>query len=83
MDILFLAHRVPFPPDRGDRIRSFHVLRHLAARARVHLVAFAECRRGGRCAGVPRPAGPVHRRAAHQVAPPLAGGGAGDRTSGR
>ncbi|KQT33523.1 glycosyl transferase family 1 [Sphingomonas sp. Leaf412] len=42
-DILFLAHRVPFPPDRGDRIRSFHVLRHLAARARVHLVAFADC----------------------------------------
>ena len=42
MDILFLAHRVPFPPDRGDKIRSFHVLRHLAARARVHLVAFAD-----------------------------------------
>ncbi|WP_294189368.1 TIGR03087 family PEP-CTERM/XrtA system glycosyltransferase [uncultured Sphingomonas sp.] len=42
MDILFLAHRVPFPPDRGDKIRSFHVLRHLAKRARVHLVAFAD-----------------------------------------
>ncbi|NTS64051.1 TIGR03087 family PEP-CTERM/XrtA system glycosyltransferase [Sphingomonas sp. HHU CXW] len=42
MDILFLAHRVPSPPDRGDKIRSFHVLRHLAARARVHLVAFAD-----------------------------------------
>lgn len=41
-EILFLAHRVPFPPDRGDKIRSFHVLRHLAARARVHLVAFAD-----------------------------------------
>jgi sugar transferase (PEP-CTERM/EpsH1 system associated) len=42
MDVLFLAHRVPFPPDRGDRIRSYHVLRHIAARARVHLVAFAD-----------------------------------------
>lgn len=42
MEILFLAHRVPFPPDRGDKIRSYHVLRHLAARARVHLVAFAD-----------------------------------------
>jgi sugar transferase (PEP-CTERM/EpsH1 system associated) len=41
-DILFLAHRAPFPPDRGDKIRSHHVLRHLAARARVHLVAFGE-----------------------------------------
>jgi len=43
MDLLFLAHRAPFPPDRGDKIRSYHVLRYLAARARVHLVAFGEC----------------------------------------
>ncbi|TPG12368.1 TIGR03087 family PEP-CTERM/XrtA system glycosyltransferase [Sphingomonas oligophenolica] len=42
MNILFLAHRAPFPPDRGDKIRSYHVLRHLAARARVHLIGFAE-----------------------------------------
>ncbi len=42
MDILFLAHRVPFPPDRGDRIRGYHIVRHLAERARVHLVAFAD-----------------------------------------
>jgi sugar transferase (PEP-CTERM/EpsH1 system associated) len=41
-DILFLAHRVPFPPDRGDKIRGFHILRHLCAHARVHLVAFAD-----------------------------------------
>jgi glycosyltransferase involved in cell wall biosynthesis len=41
-DLLFLAHRVPFPPDRGDKIRSFHVLRYLSARMRVHLVAFAD-----------------------------------------
>ena len=42
MDILFLAHRLPFPPDRGDRIRGYHIVRHLAERARVHLVAFAD-----------------------------------------
>ena len=41
-DILFLAHRIPYPPDRGDKIRSFHILKHLAARHRVHLVAFAD-----------------------------------------
>ncbi len=41
-DLLFLAHRAPTAPDRGDRIRSYHVLRHLAARARVHVVAFDE-----------------------------------------
>ncbi|WP_298090980.1 TIGR03087 family PEP-CTERM/XrtA system glycosyltransferase [uncultured Sphingomonas sp.] len=41
-DLLFLAHRAPFPPDRGDKIRSFHILSHLATRARVHLCAFAD-----------------------------------------
>ena len=42
MDLLFLAHRAPTAPDRGDRIRSFHVLKHLSTRARVHVVAFDE-----------------------------------------
>jgi sugar transferase (PEP-CTERM/EpsH1 system associated) len=43
-DILFLAHRIPFPPDRGDKIRSWHLLRHLASLARVHLACFADDR---------------------------------------
>src|SRR6187402_2608799 len=41
-DLLFLAHRVPYPPDRGDKIRSYNILKHLAARHRVHLAAFAD-----------------------------------------
>ncbi len=41
-DILFLAHRVPYPPDRGDKIRGFHLLKYLAAKKRVHLIAFAD-----------------------------------------
>lgn len=41
-DILFLAHRVPFPPDRGDKIRSFNILKYLSERARVHIIAFAD-----------------------------------------
>ncbi|WP_260598704.1 TIGR03087 family PEP-CTERM/XrtA system glycosyltransferase [Sphingomonas endolithica] len=41
-DILFLAHRVPYPPDRGDKIRGFNILNFLAARRRVHLIAFAD-----------------------------------------
>jgi len=24
--LLFLAHRIPFPPNKGDKIRSFHLL---------------------------------------------------------
>jgi len=41
-DILFLAHRLPFPPDRGDRIRSHHVLKALAQIAPVHVGCLAE-----------------------------------------
>lgn len=41
-DILFLAHRVPFPPDRGDKIRAFNILSYLSRRKRVHLIAFAD-----------------------------------------
>jgi polysaccharide biosynthesis protein PslH len=40
--ILFLAHRVPFPPDRGDKIRSHNVLKALAAQGPVHVGCFAE-----------------------------------------
>lgn len=37
--ILFLAHRAPFPPDKGDKIRAYHLLKHLAARHEVWLGA--------------------------------------------
>lgn len=43
--LLFLAHRIPYPPDKGDKIRSFHLLRHLARRHEVHLGAFIDDRR--------------------------------------
>ena len=39
-ETLFLAHRVPFPPDRGDKIRSYHVLRALARLGPVHVGTF-------------------------------------------
>lgn len=41
-EILFLAHRVPFPPDRGDKIRSHHILKALAALAPVHVATLGE-----------------------------------------
>jgi sugar transferase (PEP-CTERM/EpsH1 system associated) len=40
--LLFLAHRIPFPPNKGDKIRSFHLLRHLAERYAIHLGAFVD-----------------------------------------
>ncbi len=30
MRILFLTHRVPYPPDKGDRIRSYNIIKFLA-----------------------------------------------------
>lgn len=40
--ILFLVHRIPFPPNKGDKIRSYHLLRHLARRYEVHLGTFID-----------------------------------------
>ena len=40
--ILFLAHRIPFPPNRGDKIRAHHLLRALAKLAPVHVGCFSE-----------------------------------------
>jgi sugar transferase (PEP-CTERM/EpsH1 system associated) len=38
--LLFLAHRIPYPPNKGDKIRSFHILRHLSRSHRVILGCF-------------------------------------------
>jgi len=40
--LLFLAHRIPYPPNKGDKIRSYHLLRFLAAHYRVHLGTFID-----------------------------------------
>ena len=41
-EVLFLSHRVPYPPNRGDKIRSWHILNAIARHAPVHVVAFAD-----------------------------------------
>ena len=42
MKVLAITHRTPYPPDKGDKIRTHHLLTRLARHAEVHLVAFAE-----------------------------------------
>lgn len=42
INILHLAHRFPYPPDKGDRIRTFHILRFLQQRANVHLACLSD-----------------------------------------
>ena len=41
-EILFLAHRIPWPADRGDKIRSHHILKRLCEMAPVHVGTFAD-----------------------------------------
>ena len=41
-EILFLAHRIPYPPDRGDKIRSYNILKRLCALGTVHVATFAD-----------------------------------------
>ncbi len=41
-ELLYLVHRFPYPPDKGDRIRAFQLLRYLCRRARVHLACLAD-----------------------------------------
>ncbi|SOD39987.1 TIGR03087 family PEP-CTERM/XrtA system glycosyltransferase [Nitrosovibrio sp. Nv4] len=41
-ELLYLVHRIPYPPNKGDKIRSYHLLRHLSERYRVHLGTFID-----------------------------------------
>lgn len=42
MKILYLAHRIPYPPDKGDKIRSYHTLAYLAERHDVWCACFVD-----------------------------------------
>ena len=42
MKILYLAHRIPYPPNKGDKIRAFHQVRYLAARHTLDLVCLVD-----------------------------------------
>ncbi|XHS77530.1 TIGR03087 family PEP-CTERM/XrtA system glycosyltransferase [Burkholderiaceae bacterium UC74_6] len=41
-DLLYLVHRLPYPPNKGDKVRSYHLLRHLAKQHRVFLGTFVD-----------------------------------------
>jgi polysaccharide biosynthesis protein PslH len=42
MRILYLCHRIPYPPDKGEKIRAFHQLRGICAQHEVDLVTLAD-----------------------------------------
>ncbi len=76
MEILFLSHCVPNPPDKGERIRAFHELEQLSRRHRVHLACFARDAAEaasareleGRCASVDVEVIPYYPRLARALA---------------
>ena len=41
-NLLYLVHRLPYPPNKGDKVRSYHLLQHLLARHRVFLGTFID-----------------------------------------
>ncbi len=49
-DVLFVSHCVPYPPDKGERIRAYHEVRFLSARYRVHVVCVSRDERERRSA---------------------------------
>lgn len=42
MNILFICHRLPFPPDRGGKIRPFYFIKHLSQTHQVTVASLAE-----------------------------------------
>jgi sugar transferase (PEP-CTERM/EpsH1 system associated) len=41
-DLLFLAQRCPYPPNKGDKITTWNILQYLGQRYRIHLGAFID-----------------------------------------
>lgn len=41
-NLLYLVHRIPYPPNKGDKVRSYHLLKHLLARHRVFVGTFVD-----------------------------------------
>lgn len=41
-NLLYLVHRLPYPPNKGDKVRSYHLLKHLQQQHRVFLGTFVD-----------------------------------------
>lgn len=41
-NLLFLVHRLPYPPNKGDKISSFNLLRYFSSRYHVYLATFID-----------------------------------------
>lgn len=39
MKILFIAHKMPYPPNKGEKVRAFNIIRHLSRSHEICLVS--------------------------------------------
>jgi sugar transferase (PEP-CTERM/EpsH1 system associated) len=39
MKILFLCHRIPYPPNKGDKLRAFNIIKYLSKEHKIYLVS--------------------------------------------
>lgn len=42
MKILYIAHRIPYPPNKGEKIRSFNEIKYLSRSHDIHLACLAD-----------------------------------------
>jgi sugar transferase (PEP-CTERM/EpsH1 system associated) len=42
VNLLYLVHRLPYPPNKGDKVRSFNLMKHLARNHRLYLGTFID-----------------------------------------
>lgn len=40
--LLYLVHRLPYPPNKGDKVRSYNLLKHLAQHHQIYLGSFID-----------------------------------------
>jgi len=59
-NLLYLVHRLPYPPNKGDKVRSYHLLKHLVKHHRVFLGTFVD-----------DPADEAYIDTVHQICPDL------------
>ena len=61
MNILYLAHRISYPPNKGEKIRAFHAIKHLYQENNLFL-AFLEAEGGAGDAGATGVSAPNNHR---------------------
>ena len=41
MKVLWISPKLPYPPESGDKLRQFNLIRHLSSGVDISLIAFA------------------------------------------